>query len=152
MYKFNLQCVLGHRKSIEDNLKRELAQIQQQVQAVQRQLDALEERENHTMALLKQDQVEGISSGQVVGFHAYFARLSEEIIKQKEELVSIKQQESAKLKEWSETLKKRKVLEKLKDQGLERYHRMITKNEMNFIDEIAVNQYVRRKINENGNG
>lgn len=152
MYKFNLQSVLDHRQSTEDNLKRELAQIRQQVLTTQQQLEALEERERYTMALLRREQVEGISSDQVVGFHAYLDRLSEQIIKQKEALLSVKQQESAKIDALGEALKKRKILEKLKEQGLQRYNQMILKNEMNFIDEIAVNQYVKKNREIDGNG
>ena len=152
MYKFNLQSVLDHRQSTEDNLKRELAQIRQQVLTTMQQLEALEERERYTMALLRQEQVEGISSDQVVGFHAYLDRLSEQIIKQKEALLSVKQQESAKIDALGEALKKRKILEKLKEQGLQRYNQMILKNEMNFIDEIAVNQYVKKNREVDGNG
>jgi len=152
MYKFNLQSVLDHRQSTEDNLKRELAQIQQHVKTAQQQLDALVERENHTMALLKQEQAEGLGSDRVVGFHAYFSRLSEQIIKQKKALCEAQQLETVKLNELGEVLKKRKILEKLKEQGLRRYQRMMLKNEMQFIDEVAVNQYVRKSMAKNGNG
>jgi flagellar FliJ protein len=152
MYKFNLQSVLDHRQLTEDSLKRELAEIQRHRQAARQQLEALEEREKHTMALLKQEQAEGISSDGVVGFHAYLARLSQQIIKQKMALCDLQQKESAKLNELGEALKKRKILEKLKDQGLRRYQRMIVKEEMQYIDEVAVNRYVRRCMAKNGNG
>ena len=47
-------------------------------------------------------------------------------------------------------MKKRQILEKLKEQGLDRYHQSILKKERVFIDEIAVNQFVRSTLSRNG--
>jgi flagellar FliJ protein len=144
MYTFQLQTVLDHRQFSEDNLKKELADIRQQLLSAQEQLDVLKTKEMNTAAALNSEQAQGISSDQVVAYHAFLMSLSERIAGQKTVIGDLKAQESEKQIELSEALKKRQIIEKLKAQGLDRYNRLIQKKEMEFIDEIAVNQFFRK--------
>lgn len=152
MYTFKMQTVLDHRQFIEDNLKKEHAEIRQLLTAAQQQMESLKRKEKDTAAALKREQEEGVSSGQVVGYHAYLKRLSDRIASQMTVVNEIKDQELKKQLELLEAMKKRQILEKLKDQDLDRYHRIMLKKEMNFIDEIAVNQFVRKTIQKSGEG
>ena len=152
MYTFNMQTVLDHRQYIEDNLKKELAEIRQQAIAAQQQMESLKRKEMDTAAALKLEQAEGVSSDQVVAYHAYLKRLSDHISRQMNVVGEIKDLESKKKDELLEAMKKRQILEKLKDQGLDRYNQMMLKKEMNFIDEVAVNQFVRKTIEKSGGG
>lgn len=152
MYKFKLQAVLDHRQFCEDNLKKELADIRHHRLAAQQQLNALKEKEMDTGAALKGEQKQGISSGQVVTYHQFLQWLSQCMAEQKTMVAQLNQQEAAKQVELGEAMKKRKILEKLKDQGLERYNQLMLKKEVNFIDEIAVNQFVRNTIHTRGEG
>jgi len=151
MYTFKLQTVLDHRQFIEDNLKKECAQIRQQVMAVQQQLELLKRKEMDTAAALKLEQDEGISSNQVVVYHAFLKQLSDRLNRQKTAVNEIKCRESEKQDELLEAMKKRQILEKLKDQGLNRYNQLMLKKELAFTDEIAVNQFVRKTIEKSGN-
>ena len=152
MYKFKLQAVLDHRLFSEDNLKKELADIRHHLMAAQQQLNALKEKEMDTAAALKWEQKQGISSDQVVAYHHFLKWLSEHMAEQKTMVVQLKEREVEKQVELSEAMKKRQILEKLKDQGLERYNKLMLKKEINFIDEIAVNQFVRKTIHTSGGG
>jgi flagellar FliJ protein len=149
-YAFKLQTVLDHRQLLEDNLKKELADIQQQVLAIQKQLDVMKRKEIKTIDALNQAQAEGLSSDQVLTYHTYLQRLSDRMAKEKTNVETLSVQASAKKDELLEAMKNRKILERLKDQGLERYHREMLKKEMNFIDEMAVNQFVRNALDQNG--
>ena len=64
----------------------------------------------------------------------------------------IEEKESQKQDELLEAMKRRQILEKLKDQDLDRYQATMSQKEMKFIDEIAVNQFVRKSIEKNGGG
>ncbi len=152
MYTFNLQAVLDHRQLIEDQLKRELAHLQHSLQLARQELERLENRMNATMVTLQQEQAAGMSSGQVVAVHAYLRRLSERISRQTGLVVDVEKQASTKRDQLNEALKRRKILENLKEQGLERYQRMMVKKEMNFIDEIAVSRFVKGAMAKNGEG
>jgi len=88
----------------------------------------------------------------VVAYHAYLQRLSDGIARQVAIIGEIKDRETKKQDELLEAMKKRQILEKLKDQGLDRYNQMMLNKEMNFIDEIAVNRFVRKTIQKSGEG
>lgn len=152
MPTFKLQVVLDHRQFIEDSLQKELADIRQQAIEARHQLEMLKRKEMDTAAALKQEQTDGLSSSQVVAYHAYFKRLSESLAGQEKVVGQIKARESAKQDELREAVKQRQILEKLKDQDLARHRLSVLKKEMEFIDEIAVNQFVRKRLEKNGDG
>lgn len=152
MYTFNMQTVLDHRQFIEDQLKKDLAEIRQQVMAAQQQMKLLKRKEMDTRTALKQEQAEGVSSDQVVTYHAYLKRLSDRIARQVTVISEIRERESKKQDALLEAMKKRQILEKLKDQSLDRYNQMMLKKEMNFIDEVAINRYVRKTIQKSRGG
>jgi len=152
MYTFNMQTVLDHRQFIEDQLKKDLAEIRQQVMAAQQQMKLLKRKEMDTRTALKQEQAEGVSSDQVVAYHAYLKRLSDRIARQVTVISEIRERESKKQDALLEAMKKRQILEKLKDQSLDRYNQMMLKKEMNFIDEVAINRYARKTIQKSRGG
>ena len=152
MYTFNMQTVLDHRQFIEDQLKKDLAEIRQQVMVARQQLKLLKRKEMDTCTAFKQEQAEGVSSDQVVAYHAYFKRLSDRIARQVTVIDEIRERESQKQDALLEAMKKRQILEKLKDQSLDRYNQMMLKKEMNFIDEVAINRYARKTIQKSRGG
>ena len=152
MHRFNMQTVLDHRQFVEDLLKKDLAEIRQQAMAAHQQMNLLERKEMDTHTALKQEQAKGVSSDQVVAYHAYLKQLSERIARQVTVLSEIRERESKKQDALLEAMKKRQILEKLKDQSLERYNLMLLKKEMNFMDEMAINQYARKTIHKSGEG
>lgn len=152
MHRFNMQTVLDHRQFVEDLLKKDLAEIRQQAMAAHQQMNLLERKEMDTHTALKQEQAKGVSSDQVVAYHAYLKQLSERIARQVTVLSEIRERESKKQDALLEAMKKRQILEKLKDQSLERYNLMLLKKEMNFIDEMAINQFARKTIHKSREG
>jgi flagellar FliJ protein len=150
MYTFNLQIVLDHRHVIEDNLKKELAEIKQQVTQARHQLDTMKRKEMDTAAVLKDEQAKGLSSDGVIAYHAYLKRLADRIERQTSTLGKLVETESEKQNELLEAMKRRQILEKLKEQGLDRYNQALLKKEMDLIDELAVNRFARKMINANG--
>ncbi|MGA6924407.1 MAG: flagellar export protein FliJ, partial [Desulfosarcina sp.] len=115
-------------------------------------LKMLNRKEMNTAASLKNQQTAGLSSHQVVAYHLYLKRLGERMTRQKALIGEIKVQDSEIQDQLLEAMKKRQILEKLKDRGLERYQQMVLKKEMAFIDEVAVNQFARKAIEMNGEG
>jgi flagellar FliJ protein len=150
MYAFKLQAVLDHRQFIEDQLNKELAEIKQRIMTAREQMEDLRKKEMDTVVALKQEQSRGISSDQLIAYHAYLRRLGDRIVVQAKVLDDIKHEESAKRDELMDAVKRRKILEKLKEQGAIRYNQAVHDAEMKFIDEIALNQFVRKTMNLNG--
>lgn len=152
MHTFNMQTVLDHRHYIEDSLKKDLAEIRQQVMAAQQQMQSLKKKEGDTRQALKLEQTEGVSSDHVVAYLAYLKRLSDSMARQQTVIREVKDRESKTQDALLEAMKKRQILEKLKDQSLDRYNQTMLKKEMNFIDEMAINQFVRKTIQKSGEG
>ena len=150
MFTFKLQSVLDHRQMIEDNIKKELAGIRQRVIDNQKKLEVLMQKEIDTAYALKKDQAQGLASDSVVAYHAYLKNLSERIFKQRQVIDDIKKEEADKQEALLEAMKKRQILEKLKEQGMDRYRKDVLDKERAFIDEIAVNQFVRSNMSGNG--
>ena len=150
MYTFRLQSVLDHRQIVEDNVKKELAQIRQQVAESQKKLEWLKQKEMETVQTLQQDQIQGLSSDGVLAYQAFLKNLSQRMIDQQKAIDRICAQEAAKKSELLEAMKKRQILEKLKEKGVAHYQQSIFKKEQAFIDEIAVNQFVRSSLTHNG--
>ena len=146
MYRFKLQPVLDHRQIVEDELKKELSEIRKQLDHEEQLLKALKRKEMKTVQALKQEQTSGISSQQVITYHTYLERLFARILEQEKTVENRKAEEEQKHVEMIEAVKKRKILEKLKAQGIDRYRQMILEKETKFIDEMSVNQFVRRAI------
>lgn len=152
MFTFKLQAVLDHRQFVEDNLKKEHAEIRLRVMVEQQKLESLEKKEMETNAALKLEQLQGLSSHQVVTYHAYLKGLADQMSNQKRVICDIREEETKKQDELLESMKKRQILEKLKEQEHDRFNQMISKKEMAFIDEMAINQFARKSIENNGGG
>lgn len=150
MYTFKLQTVLDHRQFVEDNLKKEFSDIRQQAVAARQEMETLKRKEMNTAEALKQEQAAGLSSAQVVSYHAYLTRLADRMDRQALLIDEIEEKESQKQDELLAAMKRRQILEKLKDQGFDRYQATMSQKERKFIDEIAVNQFVRKNIHNRG--
>lgn len=150
MYTFKLQAVLDHRQFIEDQLNKDFAEINQRIMTIKKQMDQLRRKEMETIRALKNEQSLGISSDQVIVYHAYLRQLGDRLANQAKTLVNVENEACEKRDALLDAVKRRKILEKLKAQGIDRYNRAILEDEMKFIDEIAVNQFARKSLNTNG--
>lgn len=150
MYHFKLQTVLDHRQFIEDNLKKELVEIRQQYMAAENVREQLNINAEKTAVRLKEEQADGLPSDQVVAWHHYMRTLSDQIRTQIQLIAKLIEQIARKQAEVLEAMKNRQMLEKLKERGIERYDQEMLRKEMEFINEIAVNQYARRQISGEG--
>lgn len=150
MYTFKLQTVLDHRQYIEDRLQKELADIRRQRDDARQLLAALRCKAADTAAALKREQGDGLTSDRVVAYHAYIKRLDGDIAGQEKAVGAIEERERMKQSDLLEAVKKRQILEKLKEKELRRYRLVVQRKEMQFIDEVAVNQFARKAIQNNG--
>lgn len=150
MYHYKLQAVLDYRKMIEDHLKKELSEIREKIALEEDLLNALKRKEMKTIRALKKEQDSGISSYQVVAYHTYLDRLLKRMAEKQALVDELRTEETRKHENVLEAVKKRKMLDRLKSKGVDRYRQMILDQETKFIDEIAVNQFARKSIEIHG--
>lgn len=99
-----------------------------------------------TIRALKQEQASGISSHQVAAYHTYLDRLLKQMAEKEALVEGLLTEESRMHEDVLEAVRKRKMLEKLKSKGIDRYRQMILEQETKFIDEIAVHQFTRKSL------
>lgn len=149
---FRLQAVLDHRQFVEDCLKKELADVQKQVSSARQQLDALHQKERQTVEAMQQEQKAGLASHQAVAYHTYLRRLARRIGDQRRVVDEMRSLAAQKQTDLIGAMKNRQILETLREHSMDRHHRAMLKKEMDFIDEIAVNRFARKKALGTGDG
>ncbi|MBL0732503.1 MAG: flagellar export protein FliJ [Desulfosarcina sp.] len=143
MYQFSLEALLSHRKSIEESLQKELADLQRLLQEeMNRKMDFEKEREK-VMTELERKRSTGITAGDHLIYHDFVQRLASNIDQQDQRLFEVGKKIENKRIVLLEAVKNRKALEKLKEKGLEAYARKIAQKEQFFINEVAVNNFAR---------
>ena len=150
IYTFKLQAVLDHRQFLEDNLKKELAELRQAQTDAEDRLKMLNEKEHRTRETLSREQARGLFSNQVVTYHAYLKRLDDQIDSQKAEISVISERVIKKQDEVLDAMKNRQILEKLKEKDHERFNLNLQHKETAFTDEIAVSRFARQAVNHRG--
>lgn len=141
MYNFNLESVLNHRKLIEENLQKELAILRLSLVDEREKLGKYKESRSKFLEELKRKQEEGTTISDVFLYLPFIEQLSKDIEKQKKNVLELENDVEQKRLDLVEATKKKKTLEKLKEKGLKAYKEEITKNEQEFLNEVAVNRY-----------
>ena len=144
MYNFNLESVLTHRKLVEENLQKELAVLRLSLVDEMVKLRNYKESRSKFLEELKQKQEEGITISDVFLYLSFIEQLSKDIEKQKKNVLELENDVEQKRQDLVEATKKKKTLEKLKDKGLKAYKQEMTKDEQEFMNEVAVNRFNRR--------
>ena len=138
MFEFSLEPLLIQRKFFEESLQKELAVIQEQFNSREKALAKLtDSRENCGKRLGKLGE-KGARISELKLYFEYFKRLSIEQTEMEQALRRIQANLEAKRSEVVEAMKGRKILENLKERGLQAYRSKIRKKDMKFADEIAI--------------
>lgn len=141
MYKFNLQPLLNHRRYQEEVLQKELAQSRNRLTAEQNKLRRLKEKKREYSQTLQHRQKEKGTVSDLILYLRYLDRLSTELEHQRQQVVAAEKDLKNKRNNLIEIMKKRKILEKLKQKRSEIYQQQILKNERKFMDEVAAKQF-----------
>lgn len=146
MYKFNLEPVLQHKIYIENRLQRELAELKKSLFNEEKKLDdCLKERKKH-MLDFEQKKRRGILVSDTLLFQNFFIRLSTELKMKRKQIENLENKVAIKNNDLVEAIKKRKSLDKLKEKGLQTYMNRLIKKEHEFMDGVAINNYIRECI------
>ena len=144
MYKFSLESLLGHRKSIEESFQKELADLQRLLQEEMNKKMNFEKEREKNMTELNQNASKGITAGDNLIYHNFIQRLAANIDQQDQRVFAVKKKIENKRMVLLEAVKNKKALEKLKEKGLEAFVRKLAKKEELFINEVAVNNFARK--------
>jgi flagellar FliJ protein len=143
MSKFKLESLLQHRKRIEETYQRQLAEIRLVLQEEKDVLARLNSNRDRIKLNLEQRLTEDINAAEMLHFNKYLDRLSLDISLQKKRVAEVEENLKNKRLKLTEAVKRRKIMDKLKDKQLAAECEKIEKNEQNFMNEIAINRHLR---------
>ncbi len=142
-FNFKLENILKVKSLKEDLAKVELANLQSQYRTEEIILQQLQNSYVNYQSQLKEKQQKSITIQEFSLYSCYFHKVSQEITKQAELLVSVKEQVSRQREKLVESVKERKILENLKQKKYQEFKKIILSKEQNFLDEIATNNFTR---------
>lgn len=145
MFRFRLESVLNYRRTIEENLLKELSELRRQL--------SLEEDRLKMMIFEKDRHINDLGSLQKGGvtlqiediklYFSYLNGLELKIKNQGDIIKKCQERVDKKLAEVVDAMKNRKILEVIKERGYREYTREINLKEQRLLDEIAVNRFTR---------
>ncbi len=143
MYKFGLEPVLNHRKALEEGIQRELAAAERLAAQERKSLAVFLERRQTLLNELHRKQTKGIGVSESMIYIDFLKNFSVKIKNQGELVSAYEKDVHHKRHKLMQAVKERKCLEKLAEKGLKAHIRKALKDEQNFMNEIAVNRFVR---------
>lgn len=145
MFRFRLESVLNYRRTIEENLLKELSELRRQLSLEEDRLKMMIFEKDRHINDLGSLQKGGVTL-QIEDIKLYFSYLNGLEIKIKNQADIIKKCQDRvdkKLAEVVDAMKNRKILEVIKERGYREYTREINLKEQRLLDEIAVNRFTR---------
>ena len=148
-FKFRLEALLTHRRQVEKEKQRRVAQIQQEIQAVVRHIQETQTRiaaENRTLGTR---ELTGRLDMQYIAHEKRFVgALAVRISLAMQKLAGLEQTLAAARAELLAAARARKVIEKLKEKQLARWRMEQERKEAAVIDEIGTQLAVRSGAEE----
>ena len=145
MFRFRLESVLNYRRTIEENLLKELSELRRQLSLEEDRLKMMIFEKDRHITELGSLQKGGVTL-QIEDIKLYFSYLNglELKIKNQGDIIKKCQERvDKKLAEVVDAMKNRKILEVIKERGYREYTREINLKEQRLLDEIAVNRFTR---------
>jgi flagellar FliJ protein len=141
MYQFNLEPLLNHRRYLEEVLQKELADLKIRLDAEKDKLWALRQKKRKTVLQLQERQTDGRAASEIKLYIDFVEHLSKEVEAKRQKVQEAERLFSLKRQDLVAAMKKRKILDRLKEKGLQAYEQEQLKKERNLMDEVAGRQF-----------
>lgn len=141
MYQFNLEPLLNHRRYQVEVLQKELAELKLRLDGEKAKLWRLRQKKRETVLLLQEKQTDGRPASEIKLCIDFVEQLSKKMEAQKQNVLEAERNFSLKRQDLVAALKKRKILDRLKEKGLQAYEREQLKKERSLMDEVAAHQF-----------
>ena len=141
MYQFNLEPLLNHRRYQEEILQKELADLKIRLESENEKLWALRDKKRKTVLQLQKKQTDGRPASEIKLYIDFVEQLSKEMVAQRQKVLSAERDFSRKRQELVAAMKKRKILDRLKEKGLQAYEQEQLKKERSMMDEVAAQRF-----------
>lgn len=144
MFRFSLQPLLNHRRHQEEALQKEMAAMHQQLAAERQKADALCRRMLERRRVFGEMQRDGAAAIDLQMMVRYLDRLSGQVAEQEAAVRRAIARIEQKRGELIEAVKRRKVIEKLREKAFHAHQEEVRSKEMALINEIAISRFNRK--------
>jgi len=141
MYKYSLESLLNYTSFLEEIRQKELAVLKQNLDDEKNKLLFNEKERVRNQMKLEQKLDQGAAASEGLIYHKYIQRLRQDYDKQKKRVTGVEKKVDQTRSDLIEIMKKRKMLDKLKEKGLQAYTRNLINKEQKYLDEVAVNSF-----------
>lgn len=138
MPPFAFETLLNQRIHQEEIIQKEMAVFSRTLSEERQTLEQLENDQNRALNEIQHKQNDGITASEQVLYMNYLDGMTSRIRTQKESIQQAKTQLDLKRLELLDAVKKRKMLEQLKEKSQKCYREKERKLEQNLLDEAAV--------------
>ena len=144
MYQFNLEPLLNHRRYQVEVLQKELADLRIRLDAEKDKLWLLRQKKRKTVLLLQEKQTDGRPASEIKLYIDFVEQVSKKMEAQKQNVLEAQRNFSLKRQDLVVAMKKKKILDRLKEKGLQAYEQEQLIKERNLMDEVAAHQFNRK--------
>ena len=144
MYRFKLQALLNHRRHQEEVCQKELAEAQRDLSDAQEKLKCIKRDKRGNIQKLQAMQNERHNASEVLLFINYIRQLSRDLDSQLQQVHRASKHVTLKRDHLIAIMKKRKILEKLKEKGWLEYQQKMMQAERKFNDEVAATRHIQK--------
>jgi flagellar protein FliJ len=142
-FNFRLETVLQHRRRIEEDCQRKLAAALADLAIEKRGLAGIENSREQGREEFQQKLKSNMTASEMLLYQRYLDQLAFDIADQKRKVAAAAQLFEKRRTELVVALKKRKVLDKLKEKQATAAAKKGLKQERDFMNEIAVIRHAR---------
>ncbi|HEX5680852.1 MAG TPA: flagellar export protein FliJ [Desulfobacterales bacterium] len=144
MFHFRFETVLTQRRHVEESFQKELAEARQQLSAAQAVLREAKETRRQCMREMRRKQRDRFRADDILLYYPYLERLTQEIELHMKSVAAAERKVAQRRQALLEAMKKRKILDKLKEKQFQTHLKAEAGREQRFTDESAAQQHARR--------
>jgi flagellar FliJ protein len=147
MFKFRFETLLTTRRNAEDVHQKELAEARRELAAEQAALRDKRSTRRRCMQDLLRTQRQSFRAPDIALYGPYLARLERDIKTQQKRVAGAERKVNQKRGALIEAVKKRKVLEKLKEKDRKDHLNAETLRDRKFMDDVASRHHAGKQQN-----
>lgn len=142
-FQFKFETVLKVKESIEEKLKKELLKLHKLQYEQYQILEKIKEEKKQISHDITKQLNTDIQS--LIFFEQYLNLLRKQIDETMKKIQDLQKQIDTKRDEYINASKEKKTFERLKENYLNEYNKLIISNEQKILDEIAINKFNRKE-------
>ncbi|TRZ48467.1 flagellar export protein FliJ [bacterium] len=138
MFQFDLEAVLNYRLQVEEQCQLSLAEVVKNLQVAMDVLEGLQKEKNDLIRHLVRMQENALTSDVIARHFIFIEFLKSKEEKQEAIIINMREEVSAKRQDLLEAVKKRKVMDALREKKMAAYVSEMAAKERKELDDFSV--------------